>query len=113
MGCFNIIIDSRGIPYITTTGVNVSDNFVDLALGFRRIQPVGHLSIRIATPISADVESSLPVRLTLFGETRELTYADGTPVTAEDLEGTQFIDVFYDRWNALLVLTSVPQAPDA
>ena len=113
MGCFNVIIDSRGIPYITTTGVNVSDSFVDLALGFRRIQPIGHLAIRIANPIGADVEGTLPVRLTLNGTTRELTYADGTPVTATDLEGTQFIDVFNDRVNGLLILVSMPQAPEA
>lgn len=113
MGCVNIIIDSRGIPYISTTGVNVSDTFVDLALGFRVIQPIGHLAIRITNPITADVEATLPVRLTLNGTTRELTYADGTPVTAADLEGTQYIEVFNDRVNGLLVLVSVPQAPTA
>ena len=113
MGCFNVITNSRGIPYLTTTNVSVSDTTVDFALGFRNIQPIGYFTVRIANTIPTGTTGTLPVRLTLNGTTRELTFADGTPVTAADLEGTLLLEVFNDRVNGLLVLTSIPQAPTA
>lgn len=113
MGCFNVTTNYRGIPYLTTTNVAVSETFLDFALGFRNIQPVGYFTVRIANPIPADTTETLPVRLTLNGTTRELTFADGTPVTAGDLEGTLVIEVFNDRINGLLVLMSLPAAPTA
>lgn len=113
MGCFNVTTNFRGIPYLTTTNITVSEETVDFALGFRSIQPVGYFTVRIANPIPADTTATLPVRLTLNGTTRELTFADGSPVTAGDLEGTLVIEVFNDRINGLLVLMSLPTAPTA
>lgn len=107
MGCFNVTTNYRGIPYLTTTNVTVSEENVDLALGFRGIQPVGYFTVRIATAIPDGTTATLPVRLTLNGTTRELTYFDGTPVTVADLDGTGVILVFNDRINGILQLMSV------
>lgn len=107
MGCFNVTTNYRGIPYLTTTNVTVSEENVDLALGFRNIQPVGYFTVRLANAIPDGTTATLPVRLTLNGTTRELTYFDGTPVTVADLEGTGVFLVFNDRINGILQLMSV------
>lgn len=106
-GCFNITTNAGGIPYLSVTNVTVGTDSVDLALGFRRIQPVGYLTIRLATAIPADATTTLPVTLTLNGTTRNLTLFDGTQVTVADLiGGTGVITVFNDRFNGVLQLLS-------
>jgi len=106
--CFNITTNAGGIPYLNVTNVTVGTDSVDLALGFRRIQPVGYLTIRLATPIPADATTTLPVTLTLNGTTRNLTLYNGTQVTVADLiGGTGVITVFNDRFNGVLQLTSL------
>ena len=107
MGWFNITTNSRGIPYLSTTNVTVSDTFVDLAVGFRRMEPIGEFNVRVATQIPADATATLPVRLTMFGTARELVYFNGDPVTVADLEGTGVIKVFNDRINGIFQLMSV------
>lgn len=107
MGCVNVTTNYRGIPYLTTTNVTASETFIDYALGFRGIQPVGYFTVRIANELPDDADTGLPVRLTLNGTSRELTYFDGTPVTGADLEGTGVILVFNDRINGILQLMSV------
>lgn len=106
-GCFNITTNAGGIPYLNVTNVTVGTDSVDLALGFRRIQPVGYLTIRLATAIPADATTTLPVTLTLNGTTRNLTLFNGTQVTVADLiGGTGVITVFNDRFNGVLQLLS-------
>lgn len=106
MGCFNITTNAGGIPYMDVTNVTVGTDNVNLALGFRRIQPVGYLTIRLATPIPADATTTLPITLTLNGTTRDLTLYDGTPATvAELIDGGVFL-VFNDRINGILQLIS-------
>ena len=108
---FNVTTNAGGIPYLSVTNVTVGTESVDLALGFRRIQPVGYLTIRLATPIPSDATTTLPVTLTLNGTTRNLTLIDGAAVTAEDLiGGTGVITVFNDRFNGILQLVSTPVA---
>lgn len=105
--CFNVTTNAGGVPYLNVTNVTVGTESVDLALGFRRIQPVGYLTIRLATPIPADATTTLPVTLTLNGTTRALTLFNGTPVTvAELIGGTGVILVFNDRFNGILQLLS-------
>ena len=105
--CFNITTNAGGIPYLNVTNVTVGTESVDLALGFRRIQPVGYLTIRLATAIPADATTTLPVTLTLNGTTRNLTMYNGTQVTVADLiGGTGVITVFNDRFNGVLQLMS-------
>lgn len=106
-GCFNITTNAGGVPYLSVTNVTVGTESVDLALGFRRIQPVGYLTIRLATQIPADTTTTLPVTITLNGTTRNLTLFDGTQVTVADLiSGTGVFLVFNDRFNGILQLLS-------
>lgn len=106
--CMNITTNAGGIPYLSVTNVTVGTDSVDLALGFRRIQPVGYLTIRLAVAIPADATTTLPVTLTLNGTTRNLTLFDGTQVTVADLTGgTGVFTVFNDRFNGVLQLMSV------
>lgn len=103
--CMNITTNAGGIPYLNVTNVTVGTETVDLALGFRRIQPVGYLTIRLATPIPADATTTLPVTITLNGTTRNLTLFNGTQVTVADLiGGTGVVTVFNDRFNGVLQL---------
>ena len=104
--CSNITTNVNGTPYLTSTNITVTDTAVDVALGFRRIQPVGYLTVRGATAIPDGTTGTLPVTLTLNGTARALTFFDGTPVTAADLAGTGVMTVFNDRFNGILQLTS-------
>lgn len=106
MGCFNITTNAGGIPYLNVTNVTVGTEAVDLALGFRRIQPVGYLTVRLATPIPADATTTLPVTLTLNGTSRNLTLYDGTQATVADLIGGGIFLVFNDRFNGILQIVS-------
>ena len=104
MGCFNVTTNVNGVPYISTTNVTVTDDAVNFTLGFRRIQPVGYFTIRIADAIPTDTTGTLPVNITLNGTTRALTFFNGTPVTAADIIGTGVLLVFNDRFNGILQL---------
>lgn len=105
--CFNVTTNVNGVPYLNVTNVTVGTESVDLALGFRRIQPVGYLTIRVATAIPADATTTLPITLTLNGTTRALTLFNGTPVTvAELIGGTGVITIYNDRFNGILQLMS-------
>lgn len=106
MGCFNITTNAGGIPYLSVSNVTVGTDAVDLALGFRRISPVGYMTIRLATPIPADATTTLPVTLTLNGTTRNLTLYDGAQATVADLIGGGVFTVFNDRFNGVLQLIS-------
>ena len=102
----NITINAGGIPYISSSNVNINTETVDIALGFRRIQPVGYLTIFIDDVIPTDTTTTLPITLTLNGTTRNLTLPNGTQVTAEELIGVNIITVFNDRFRGVLTLMS-------
>lgn len=102
MGCYNITTNVNGIPYLSTTNVTVTDEAVNFALGFRRIQPVGYFTVRVANAIPTGTTGTLPIQLTLNGTSRPLTFFDGTPVTAADITGTGVLMVFNDRFNGIL-----------
>ena len=106
MSWLNVTTNAGGIPYINSTNVTVSTESVDIALGFRRIQPVGYLTVRMAVQIPADATATLPVSLTLNGTSRNLTLPNGAPVTAADLQDVLVFTVFNDRFNGLLTLMS-------
>lgn len=109
-GCFNVNTNVNGIPLLRTSSVTAGTDSVDFALGFRRIPPVGYLTINVADAIPTGTTGTLPVRLTLNGNTRNLTFFGGTSVTAADLEGTGIITVYYDFYSGILQLVS-PLAP--
>jgi len=107
MDCINIIAtNAGGIPYITSTNTTIGTETVDIALGFRRIQPVGYLTIAISDVIPADTTATLPITLSMNGTTRNLTLPNGTNVTAADLLNVNTILLFNDRKRGLLVLMS-------
>lgn len=103
--CFNVTTNAGGIPYINSTNVTVGTETIDIALGFRRIQPLGYFTVRMAAQIPSDA-SALPITLTLNGTTRALTLPNGTPVTSTELEDVSVFLVFNDRFNGLLTLMS-------
>ena len=105
--CTNILAtNAGGIPYIVSTNITVGTETVDIALPFRRIQPVGYLTIIIDTVISAATTTTLPVTITMNGTTRNLTLPNGTNVTAAELLNVSVITVFNDRVRGLLTLMS-------
>lgn len=106
-GCnINVTTNVNGIPYLTTTGVSVTDASVDLSLGFRRIPRIGKFVIRVANAIPEGTTGTLPVQVTLNGVTRPLTLFGGTAVTAADLVGTGIIEVWYDWFEGITQVTS-------
>ena len=107
MNCnINITTNAGGVPYINSTNVTIGTESVNIALGFRRIQPVGYMTIFIEDVLPAGTTATLPVTLTLNGTTRALTLANGTPVTAAELIGVNVITVFNDRFRGILTLMS-------
>jgi hypothetical protein len=110
MMCFNVPFVNGNIPYLNVTNVTVGTQAVDLALGFRNIRPVGLMLVRISSAIPTGTTGTLPVTLTLNGNTRPLTFFNGTAVTVADLEGTGVLLVFNDKFNGILQLLSTPAA---
>lgn len=107
MNCNPILAtNAGGIPYIVSTNTTVGTETVDIALGFRRIQPVGYMTVIINDVVPTATTASLPVTLTMNGTTRALTFANGTPVTAAALINVNNIQVFNDRTRGLLTLMS-------
>lgn len=102
----NVTTNAGGIPYLTSTNVTIGTETVDIALGFRRIQPVGYMTIFVDDVIPTGTTTTLPVTLTLNGTTRDLMLPDGTAVTAEDLIGVNVFTVFNDRFRGILTLMS-------
>lgn len=110
-GCnVNITTNVNGIPYIVTNSVSVTDEAVNFSLGFRRIPKITKFVVRIANAIPEGSTGTLPIQITLNGETRALTFFGGSPVTAADMAGTGVIEVWYDFYEGILQLTS-PLAP--
>lgn len=101
-GCVNVTTNTNGTPYLRTSGVTVGTDSVDFTLGFRRILPMGYLTVNIADAIPEGTTGTLPVRFTLNGNTRALTTFGGAAVTAADLVGTGIITVFYDWYSGVL-----------
>lgn len=105
MACYNITTNANGVPYLSSTNITVGTDSVDIALGFRRIEPVGYITIRLSNAIPSDTTTTLPITLTMNGTTRALTLFDGTPVTAAELiGGTGVFEIFNDRFNGVLQL---------
>lgn len=102
----NVTTNAGGIPYLSSTNVTIGTETIDIALGFRRIQPVGYMTIFIDDAIPTGTTTTLPVTLTLNGTTRSLTLPNGTPVTAAELIGVNIINVFNDRFRGILALMS-------
>ena len=105
-GYVNVTTNVNGIPYLRTNGVAVSKESVDFSLGFRRIPAVGYITVNIADAIPTGTTTTLPIRLTLNGNTRNLTSFGGENVTVADITGTGVVTIFYDWYNGTLQLVS-------
>ena len=103
----SVTTNVSGIPYISTNGVTVGEESVDFALGFRRVPKVGKIAIRVADAIPTGTTGTLPVRFTLNGNTRNLTFFGGSNVTAADLVGAGVIEAWFDWFNGIFQITSV------
>ena len=108
MNCCNQIIatNAGGIPYIISNNTTIGTETINIALGFRRVQPVGYMTIAIDNVIPADATVTLPVTLTMNDITRNLVLPNGTQVTAAELLGVNTIFVLNDRSRGLLILMS-------
>lgn len=106
----NITTNTEGIPYFRTTGVTVGTDTVDFTLGFRRIPAIGYFTVNIANAIPEGTTATLPVRITLNGNSRNITLFGGTNATVADLTGTGIITLFYDWYTNTLQAVS-PLAP--
>ena len=108
MNCCNQVIatNAGGIPYIVSTNTVIGAENINIALGFRRVQPIGYMSVIISDVIPADATATLPVVLTMNDTTRALTLPNGTPVTAAELLNVSNILIFNDRSKGLLTLMS-------
>jgi hypothetical protein len=106
MSCNNITINAGGQPYIANTQVTVGTDAANIALGWRRIQPIGYFTIRMENPIPSDATTTLPITLTLNGITRPLLLPNGTAVTVADILNANVLLVFNDKFNGILALMS-------
>jgi len=108
MACCNQIIatNAGGVPYIVSTNTVIGTESINIALGARRVQPAGYMTIIISSIIPADTTTTLPVNLTLNDVTKPLTLPNGTPVTAAELLNVSNILIFNDRTRGLLTLMS-------
>jgi len=102
----NITINAGGQPYIANTQVTVGTDNVNISLGWRRIQPIGYLTIRMENPIPSDATTTLPITLTLNGITRPLLLPNGNAVTVADILNVSVMEIFNDKWNNILALMS-------
>lgn len=102
----NVTTNAGGIPLLVSTATTIGTETIDIALGFRRIQPIGYFTVRISDVIPADATTTLPVTLTLNGTTRQLTLPNGENVTAAELLNVSAILVLNDRFNGSLYLMS-------
>lgn len=99
-------INAGGIPYVVSTNTSVGTTSVDINLGYRRIQPVGYITMVVSNVVPADATADLPVNITLNGVTRPLLLPNGTPVTAAELVEVNTALLFNDRVRGLLILMS-------
>lgn len=102
----NITINAGGEPYISNTQVVVGTDTVNIALGWRRIQPIGKFIVRMENPIPSDATTTLPVTLTLNGVTRPLTLPNGTAITVADIQNVIVMEVLNDKFSGILALMS-------
>lgn len=102
----NITINAGGQPYLISTNVTISTDSVNIALGFRRISPIGYFTVFVQDVIPSGTTTTLPITLTLNGTTRPLLLPNGDAVTAEDLIGVNVFEVFNDRFRGVLALMS-------
>lgn len=102
----NITVNAGGIPLLVSSNVTVGSDSVDIALGFRRVQPIGLMLVRMDSQIPTGTTGTLPITITLNGTTRNLNLPNGTQATVSDLEAVSVFEVYNDRFSGILALMS-------
>ena len=102
----NITINAGGQPLLQSTAITVGTETVDIAIDFRRIQPMGYFTVSLSDLIPTGTTGTLPITLTLNGTTRKLTLPNGTSATVGDLEGISVFLVYNDIFRGRLFLMS-------
>jgi len=105
-----ITTNINGTPYLRTIRTTVGTDSVDFALPYRYLPAMGEIIIEISSAIPEGTTATLPVRFTMGGTCRNLTFFGGENVTAGDLAGVGVIKVFRNWFTGTLQLTS-PLAP--
>ena len=99
-------INTRGIPTIESTGVNVGTDAVTFTFNSNSMRNTsfrGLVLIKFAQEIASGTTTTLPIQLTSpYGGTKTATKAGGANLTVADL-ATQGIHLFYyDRLTDVL-----------
>ncbi|MEE1278707.1 MAG: hypothetical protein UHE86_06585 [Acutalibacteraceae bacterium] len=102
----NITINAGGQPLLQSTAITVGTETVDIAIDFRRIQPMGYFTVSLSDLIPTGTTGTLPITLTLNGTTRNLTLPNGSSATVGDLEGISVFLVYNDIFRGRLFLMS-------
>lgn len=97
-----ITINTWGIPFIQSNGITVGTASVDISFDFRRLSSLGVVVLELTEAIPTDTTTTLPVRISMSGNTIPLTAFGGAAVTAGDLVGTGKILAVYDRFKGTL-----------
>ena len=105
----SVTTNINGIPYLKSSGATVGTESVDYALGFRRIPAVGYMTISVDA-LPSGVTGTLPVRFTLNGSTRPLTFFGGDPVTAGDLQAGGVLTAFFNGYTGTFQIISPTSA---
>ena len=95
-------INTRGIPFLQSSGVTVSTTAVDIAFGYRGLRSLALVVLEITEAIPTGTTATLPVQVSMGGDTVALTAFGGAAVTAGDLVGTGKILALYDRFKGTL-----------
>ena len=99
-------VNINGIPTMEVRRITVSDTSVDFSFrpDFDRTPFRGLLLIYVPDEIPTGTTGTLPIRLSMAGNTANVTLAGGDNLTVADFEGTGVYLVYYDRYANVLQL---------
>jgi hypothetical protein len=97
-------INLNGIPTLEVRRISVTDTSVDFQFrpDFDSNPFRGLLLIYVPEAIPEGTTTTLPIRLSMAGNTQVVTNTGGTPITVADFEGVGVYLVYYDRYANLL-----------
>ena len=99
-------VNINGIPTLEVRRISVTETSVDFQFrpDFDGTPFRGILLIYVPEAIPTGTTGTLPIRLSMAGNTQNLTDAGGADVTVADFAGTGVYLVYYDRFANILQL---------
>lgn len=99
-------VNINGIPTLEVRRISVTETSVDFQFrpDFDGTPFRGILLIYVPEAIPTGTTGTLPIRLSMAGNTQNLTDAGGEDVTVADFAGTGVYLVYYDRFANILQL---------